>query len=255
MKPYLVKEIQEFGEPYIKFGPKATNGSICSSTTIEKLKTLLKGVVQSGTAKNIRSGNVPIAGKTGTAILNFNSNKAAVAKVYQASFAGFFPADNPQYSMIVVINHPRNNWYGATAAAPVVREVAEKVMSGNIESEAPINFGKKPDFRTATLPNGIAGFKEEIKRALMYMNINYQDKTGTNIFASTVAKNDSLSMLFRPILVKIVPNVVGMGLRDALFLMENAGVKVRFTGLGKVRSQSLKAGTKGVGQTVSLDLE
>jgi cell division protein FtsI (penicillin-binding protein 3) len=254
MKPYLVEEIQDYGESYLKFVPKTIKSSIASSTTIDKLKQLLVGVVERGTARNISGGNVRIAGKTGTAILNFNSNSRA-AKKYQASFCGFFPAENPQYSCIVVMNNPRNGQYGALAAAPVVKEIAEKSVAARLEAQVALNFGVKPNFKTPTLPNNNAGYKEDVKRILSYMNISLFDKTGKNEFSTTSVKNDSLSLYFRPLPAGLVPNVTGMGLRDALYLLENKGIRVRFSGIGKVKSQSVMPGTRAAGQTCVLNLD
>ncbi len=254
MKPYLVKEIQNYGETEETIRPQALKNSICSSSTIQKLKELLIGVVKNGTARNINNGNVPMAGKTGTCILNFNSKNRG-AKKYQTSFCGFFPADDPQYSCIVVMNNPRNNWYGAVSAAPVAKEIAEKSVAVRLEAQVPLNFGKKPNYSTLTMPNGSAGEKTELKRVYGFINMPYFDKTGGNKFAGSVVKNDSLALMYRPLQSGLVPNVTGMGLRDALYLLENSGVKVRFTGVGKVRSQSIKPGTKAAGQVCLIDLD
>ena len=254
MKPYLVKEIQNYGETDKIFRPEVLKNSICSSSTIQKLRELLMGVVKNGTARNINNGNVQIAGKTGTCILNFNSKNRG-AKKYQTSFCGFFPADDPQYTCIVVMNNPRNNWYGAVSAAPVVKEIAERSVAARMEAQVPLNFGKKPIYNTTTMPQGAAGEKVEIKRIFQFLNMPFFDKTGDNKFAGTVAKNDSLALMYRPLQAGLVPNVTGMGLRDALYLLENSGVKVRFTGVGKVRSQSIKPGTKAAGQMCLIDLD
>ena len=254
MKPYLVQEIQDYGDPYLKFVPKTIQSSIATTTTVEKLHRLLCGVVEHGTARNINDGNVKIAGKTGTAILNFNSKNQA-AKKYQASFCGYFPAENPQYSCIVVMNNPRNGQYGALAAAPVVKEIAEKSVAARLEAQIPLNFGAKPNYKTVTLPHNNAGNKADVKTVLDYMNIKIFDKTAKNEFATTNVKNDSLSLYFRPLPASLVPNVTGMGLRDALYLLENRGIRVRFSGIGKVKSQSLMPGATAKGQTCILNLD
>lgn len=254
MRPYLVQEIQDYGKSYLKFVPKTIKSSIASGTTIDKLHQLLLGVVEHGTARNISGGNVRIAGKTGTAILNFNSNNQK-AKKYQASFCGYFPAENPQYSCIVVMNNPRNGQYGALAAAPVVKEIAEKSVATRLEAQVALNFGIKPSYKTVTLPNNNAGNKADVKKVLAYLNINIFDKTGNNDFATTSVKNDSLSLFFRPLPPNLVPNVTGMGLRDALYLLENKGIRVRFSGIGKVKSQSLMPGARAAGQTCILNLD
>jgi len=111
-----------------KTSPEVLNPAICSEETLTKLQIMLEGVVQNGTAQNLKNSRVALAGKTGTCQLNYWKNET---KDYQASFAGYFPADNPQYSCIVVINKPNytKGYYGSTVAAPVFKRIAERVYS------------------------------------------------------------------------------------------------------------------------------
>ncbi|MEY4927131.1 MAG: hypothetical protein RI894_1567, partial [Bacteroidota bacterium] len=122
-------------------------------------------------------------------------------------------------------------------------------------SQIALNFGKKPAFITNTMPQNTAGEKAEIARVFNFLNLPFFDKTGDNKFTGSAVKNDSLSLLYRPLQAGLVPNVTGMGLRDALYLLENSCVKVRFNGLGKVRLQSIKPGTKASGQVCLIELD
>ena len=127
VRPYLVSEVREYGHTIEQFHPEIIDGGICSKETIKKLQTILEGVVQNGTAKNLRDPNYEIAGKTGTA--QIADKKHGYQKVYQSSFAGYFPADDPQYSCIVVINAPSNGvYYGSTVAGPVFKEISDKIF-------------------------------------------------------------------------------------------------------------------------------
>jgi cell division protein FtsI (penicillin-binding protein 3) len=134
VKPYLVKEIREHGRSVKKIEPTVLNPSLCSHGTLKKTQALLKKVVDEGTARNIKSPNYQMAGKTGTCRLEYW--KTHEAPKYQASFAGYFPADEPMYSVIVVINSPKPylGFYGNVVAAPVAKNIAD-----NLYTEIPVN--------------------------------------------------------------------------------------------------------------------
>jgi len=148
MKPRLVSEIKSYGKSLKKFEPEVLQSSIASENTVRKMQEMLKGVVLHGTATNIRSDYVQLAGKTGTAQTEYWKGKGQ----YIASFVGYFPADNPKYSMIVVIHkpNPEKGYYGNVVAAPVFQTMAEyiygkmprEVQIGNIEN---LPVDKKPD--------------------------------------------------------------------------------------------------------------
>lgn len=250
MKPYLVQRTEHYGEILKEFRPVTLKRSIASRNTIKKAKELLNGVVAFGTAKNIRTDLYGIAGKTGTAQLNYHKFKSRAGIRYQAGFCGFFPADNPIYSCIVIISEPKNGYHGAEAAAPVFREIADKCFALKAELHAPVNQGDKPKMVTAQMPSIDAGEKDDLKAAMRWLDLDwYGDRKGPE-WAVLRPRNDSLLMLPRIVPDKTVPSVVGMGLKDAVYLLENRGCRVKANGVGKVARQSLAPGTRANGNTV-----
>lgn len=259
MKPYLVQRIEQYGETVKEFRPTVVKKNIASKGSIKKVKSLLKAVVEEGTADRIRSGNYAIAGKTGTAQLNYHKFKAQTGIRYQAGFCGFFPADNPVYSCIVVVSEPqRGGYHGAEVAAPVFKAIADKCFALKPALHIPVNAAPKPKPSTAMLPSADAGMKKDLNLAAKWLNLTLES-TGTNEAESwgvLLARNDSLILANRFVNDKALPSVVGMGLKDALYLVENRGCRVRVEGVGKVRRQSLAPGTQcGRNSTCILYLE
>lgn len=241
MKPYLVEQIKNYGKVFKQYRPEVIDRSIASSGAITAATKLLQGVVERGTAKGIYTDQYPIAGKTGTTILNFNKFNA-VSKKYQASFAGFFPADKPLYSCVVVLYEPVYGIYGGAIAAPVFREIADKCYATEFSAHTALNGIDKKPLSTAQMPDRNAGYKNDLIKIYDELNINYRDSTSDRAWAISIAKHDTLELATRNNNESYIPNVVGMGLRDAVYLLENRGVKVRATGVGKVKSQSVKPG-------------
>jgi len=257
MKPWLVQRTERYGEVIKEFQPKVVSRSIASETTIRKARELLKEVVLSGTASGIRSEHFPMAGKTGTTQLNYHHFQAGAGIGHQAAFCGFFPADNPVYSCIVVISEPQaGGYHGAEVAAPVFKAIAERCYSMKAELQTPVNAGEKKNLQAALMPNGDAGTMNELKKALDWLGMNYK-YTGENgsDWSVLIAANDSARLERRSISNSSVPSVVGMGLKDALYLLENRNCKVKVVGVGKVRRQSLEPGTVARGATCVLYLE
>jgi len=253
MKPYMVSEIQERGKTTQKFEEQVLVSKICSESTLKKLKLMLEGVVENGTAQHLKTKNYTFAGKTGTALIA-DKNKGYKGKlVYQASFAGYFPADNPIYSCIVVINAPKNGvYYGGYVAAPVFREIADKVVSNCIDMHEPANTREK--FYADMLPNAKGGFRHDVSKLYETIGVscNY-DQDNEWIYAQQ--RDNSVDLMPRSVKEGIVPDVRGMGLRDALYLLENEGLRVRFIGKGKVKSQSVRYGTPSIrGSEIFLEL-
>lgn len=255
MKPYLVQRIEQYGEAEKTFKPTIIKRSIASKKTIEKAKLLLREVVERGTASNIRSSNYSIAGKTGTAQLNYHKFKAQAGIRHQAGFCGFFPAENPVYSCIVVISEPQQGGYhGAEVAAPVFKAIADKCYAMKASLHVPINAGPAPKPKTNTLPAYDAGDKKELLAGLSWLGIstfhapknkeNEEDDSKTRNWSTLLPQNDSLMLYDRAVSDKTLPSVVGMGLKDALYIVENRGCRVRVEGVGKVRTQSLAPGTR-----------
>ncbi|MBX2889557.1 MAG: transpeptidase family protein [Saprospiraceae bacterium] len=258
MKPYLVQRTERYGEVLKEFRPTVVKRSIASKTTIAKAKELLKSVVQKGgTAHGIQSPYYTIAGKTGTAQLNYHKFKASKGIRHQASFCGFFPADNPVYSCIVVISEPqRGGYHGAEVAAPVFRQIADKCFAMKPELHEPINAQKPEKLKTHQLPTYDAGSTADMQNALRRLGLDYfLEGELTDWTVITAASGDSLVLRHRGVSDNTVPSVIGMGLKDAIYLLENRGCKVKAVGIGKVRRQSLAVGTRASGQTCVLYLE
>ena len=242
MRPIFVEEIRQTGRVVKSFSPVVLNRSIAGSSTIEAVQDMLAEVVKSGTARNINTPVYQIAGKTGTAQVaqTRHGYRSASGVMYQASFAGYFPADRPAYSMIVVINNPKGYvYYGSQIAAPVFREVADRIYASHIFSpritdEQPI-LADLPTFR-----NAHAGDLKNIYAAFDCRLIDPVEGQ----WVSAVVSQDTVMLVEREIIQNLVPDVSGMGLRDALYLLENSGLRVQFSGRGSVRRQSLNPGTR-----------
>ncbi len=258
MKPYLVNSVQRFGEIRQVFRPTITKNKIASNGTLEQARELLESVVEmpGGTAYHWRTPQYRFAGKTGTAQLNYGKNKGKDHKGgYQGSFVGYFPAENPIYSCIVVISKPKSGFYGGIVAAPVFREIADKLMASNVALSEPLNDRGKPVASAATLPDDL-GFKDDLVNALTAFKMKYEIGARDEDWTFIRAKGDTINILPRNLLTKeSVPSVVGMGLKDALYLLENRGLSVRFSGYGKVVSQSLNPGAPAKKQTIAIKLE
>jgi len=243
MKPRIVKEVRAFGKTERKFKPEIINRQLISEGTVKYTKELLSRVVNGnkGTARNIRAEHYKIAGKTGTAITNYKKHKdLGVPKKYRASFVGYFPADDPVYSCIVVVTNPRANFYGGTVAAPVFKEIADKCYSKVVDVHYAINDSARV-YVSNKMPDLQVGNKADFSLLLDELGMPYTDQSKT-LWAVSMVEEDTLQLRTRNIQDRIVPNVVGMGLRDALYLLENRKLRVKVVGSGKVKSQSVKPG-------------
>lgn len=205
VKPQFVSEIKEWNKTIKQYNPEVMNPKICSQETILKLKAVLENVVKKGTAAALYSKEFSMAGKTGTAQVNYSKN-GGKDKYYASSFVGYFPADKPKYSCIVVVHKPNtahNNYYGADVAGPVFKRIAQKIFT-----DAPST--------------------NEIK------NINQKNKIQERDYDAFFVKAQKTTVQ--------VPNLKGMSGMDAVALMENLGMKVKIIGVGKVKKQSVSPG-------------
>jgi cell division protein FtsI (penicillin-binding protein 3) len=223
VKPRFVKEVRDGNWTVKSFDTEVITNAICSRSTINKAQSLLEGVVENGTAMNLKNSNYKIAGKTGTAqIANAKHGYRSGSRIsYQASFVGYFPADDPLYSCIVVVNAP-SNWvyYGNVVSGPVFKEIADKV------------------------------YATSFYRDLQALNPEKEEKVRLRE-AADIVKDDELTYT-----EGLMPNVVGMGLRDAMFMLENSGLRVHYTGRGRVTRQSPQPGVRiSRGATVSIELK
>ncbi|PWS26436.1 cell division protein [Pedobacter yonginense] len=249
--PIFVKEIRRLGNPIEQFQARVINEKICSDKTLSKVKKMLEGVVTEGSGKQVVYNPLyKIAGKTGTAQVA-DANKGYKAnKQYQASFVGYFPADKPKYSMIVVINDPKGNYYGALVSGPVFREIADRIYASDMQmyDDVPTrlvgNTGNPPtkagQSKATQKVYKAFGFKPLFASKSEYYNTI--DTSAGTVFQENNERKG------------IMPNVAGMGLKDALYLLGNAGLKTKAIGAGKVVSQSILAGTK-VGKGIGVQIE
>jgi cell division protein FtsI (penicillin-binding protein 3) len=244
VKPLFVKEINKRGKSVKTFEPEVINPSICSQATVNKAKKMMEGVVLNGTAKSLKNTNYKVAGKTGTAQIG----KVDGRMTYQASFVGYFPADNPKYSCIVVVTAPTGDaYYGGIVAGPVFKEVADKVYSTSLEIHKEIN-AQEPLFAKKA-PSVKAASREQTQAVLEHLKVK-STKVSTNedwVASSFSSDSSSVKLVAQKPeeLLKrgLIPNIIGMSARDALFLLENNGIRVSITGSGSVVQQSLPVGT------------
>lgn len=240
IEPIIARQIRDGQIPIQSFEPRIINPKLCSDRTLRTVRSLLEGVVARGTARSIRSDQYTIAGKTGTA-QKFQGGK--YTKQYYASFVGYFPAEKPTYSCIVVIDQPRGDaQYGGEVAAPVFRELADWMYIRRITLD--LKPTTQPAY-TKALPYIRAGYAEDLafigrELGLPMQQGNHQYWVKTNI------ENDSIISLQPQVWEEDeVPNVVGMTFKDALYLLENRGMNIRSAGNGhRITRQSLKPGTK-----------
>ena len=218
VKPQFVSEIKEWNRTVVKFNKKVINPKICSQETILKLKAVLENVVKRGTASKLYSKDFSMAGKTGTAQANYGTNGGA-DKHYISSFVGYFPADVPKYSCIVVVHDPdasNNNYYGADVAGPVFKRIAQKIFTDSPTRNEVKNLDKKNPT---------------------------QEKNYSDYYIKSQEKKN------------VIPNLKGMSGMDAVALLENLKVKVKIIGVGKVKKQSINPGVAITSQaTIILEL-
>ncbi|MBL7919523.1 MAG: transpeptidase family protein [Bacteroidia bacterium] len=255
VKPNFVKEIKRNGIVVKTYGTEILEEQIVKKETIAKAKKLLEGVVQNGSGKTLNITAFKVGGKTGTAqIAKVGAQRVRGQSVYgnvgernyQASFVGYFPAENPLYSCIVVINSPSNGiYYGAAVAGPVFKEIAEKVYSGSLDFIQPIN--NKKDLITK-VPSVITTKGTEIAVVTKKLALPVSQPE-TDKYVSRFSKDSTRIVLAENNIEKqlrkgIMPNLHGLSAKDALFLLENNGVHVQILGFGSVQKQSIEAGQK-----------
>lgn len=232
MKPYLVESIEKDGVVKTKKGPSVLNASICSRATADTLLRALKAVTSEGTAYRLKGAKLTVAGKTGTARQSLskeeiekygrdpkdNTQTADGSYHNLATFVGFFPADNPKYSAIICMNSSliRGSLYGGVGPASAMREIVDAIYTLDPEWGAEVT-------------------------AMAKVPVMGEDKEMT---VRSDMKNP------------IVPDIIGLGLKDAIFIIENSGLKCSYSGTGHVSSQNPKAGTKVAdGSTITFNLK
>jgi cell division protein FtsI (penicillin-binding protein 3) len=246
VRPMFVKEIRKRGRVVKKMKTQVINDKICSKKTLEKARQMLEGVVENGTANNLKHANYKIAGKTGTAqIANANRAYRVEGKVsYQASFVGYFPADNPKYSCIVVVNAPSNNvYYGNLVAGPIFKEIADKVYSTNLEIHKPLML-ESPLLSRSPIPYSKNGYYHDLEKVFKGLNVATVSKSETKEWVKTSTGIKEVELNDLKMAAGLTPNVMGMGLQDATYILENNGYVVRVVGRGMVKRQSVMPGER-----------
>ncbi|MDD2798199.1 MAG: penicillin-binding protein [Bacteroidales bacterium] len=243
VKPFFVKSINRNGTEIKKYETEVVNPAVCKPSTVKILQQMLADVVVHGTGKPLLSKHIKIAGKTGTAQV---SQGKAGYDGHQVSFCGYFPVDKPKYSGIVVIRYPRiGHAGGGTMAGPVFKQIAEQVYARSLR--VPSQDVPKDSVNTL-MPSSKVTFSNDLQIIFSKLSLKVDSMDATNDFAKAEAFTKSLSIRQVTINKNVLPNVIGMGVRDAVYLLENMGMKVVIMGSGTVVSQSPTAGqayTKG----------
>lgn len=253
MRPIFTKEIIKDGKTIQHFSPEVIKESICSDSTLAIIQDMLLGVVEKGTGKAVHSDIIRIAGKTGTA--QIASGGVYRTSGHQVAFCGYFPADNPKYSCIVVIRRPRIGYpSGGTMSGGVVKAVAEKIYASYMLYDV---REMERDSLAVPLPQVKGGNREAVESVLDELDIPTDADSLETIWTFARLSQDSTKIELRNLEIHdgTVPRVIGMGAKDAVYLMEKAGLRVSLSGVGRVVSQSVSPGGKvHKGQTVLLTL-
>ncbi len=251
VKPKFIEEIRENGIQIRKFKTEITNPSICSKSTLGKAQDMLKGVVIRGTGKSLKNKYYTLAGKTGTAVIADDNRGYGVGgvKKYQASFCGYFPADDPKYSIIVVIVGPKGAYYGGSVAGPVFKGIADKVYAAYLEPAA----DSIPPYNE--VPAVKPGLKEDVMLFSRDLGIKTQSQ---NMTADRVAiAYDTMTVYINGVndIPGLLPDVIGMGASDAVYLLEKAGYRTKSNGFGRIYRQLPTPGSPcSKGELITLEL-
>ncbi|MES2278044.1 MAG: penicillin-binding transpeptidase domain-containing protein [Bacteroidota bacterium] len=252
--PIFVKEIRRMGNTVERFQARVINPKVCSDETLGKIKGMLEGVVLEGTGKKVIKNNLySVAGKTGTAQIAQGAGGYGEKNAHQASFCGYFPADKPKYSMIVVISNPRvGSHLAAWVAGPVFRKIADRVYASDLTMNHPaaqlhlVGNTQPPKFKD--------GDYKALKE--VYTKLGVKPLYASNNPAG--GADTSAGIVFEDAKYKkgTVPGVTGMGLSDAMYVLGNAGYKVSAKGSGVVLNQSAAVGSvMPKGSTITIVLE
>jgi cell division protein FtsI (penicillin-binding protein 3) len=243
MKPRFVTSILRNGTVIKNFEPEVIINSIASKSTIRKARIMMEGVVERGTAVNLKNSDYKIAGKTGTAQIAKDKHgyRQGARISYQASFVGYFPAENPKYSCIVVVNAPSNGvYYGNLVAGSVFKEISDKVYSTTFFRDYSLLAEENSQINAPEAGNG---YRADINAVLKDLKVTYR-RTANEDWVTTRESGDTIRLSGIKLYENLVPDVRGMSLRDAIYLLENSGLRVKYNGKGRVLRQSPEHGAK-----------
>lgn len=256
LKPYLVSEVQDNGLLIKQVNPQTLNEKICTDETLEQVKQCLLGVCteQGATAYSLfKNSPYKVAGKTGTALIA-NGKRGYEDHIYQSSFAGYFPADNPQYTIVVIIKNKPNalKYYGALVAGPVFKQIADRLYTLYI---------RQPDKKYVLQQNAdsirvsYTGLNKEIKQIFNKLKLFYVDSVSERTEFAKVNKRNTA--VITPITVnnRLMPSLIGMSVKDAIYICDNLGLQPMIKGRGKVMTQSVMPGQNIIrGHIVNIQL-
>lgn len=250
VKPMIINRITKADKELEAFNTTVLKKKICSAETLAQIKILLEGVVENGTANNINDTDYKIAGKTGTA-QTFKNGK--YQKQYMTSFAGYFPADTPKYSCIVVIENPRGFYqYGSNVAAPVFKEIADHVYAKSIDMHT--QLAKDFTSEYGVFPVIRAGYQSDLVTICNEIGVS-NHATEDAPWVRAKIKDNSIDWKKNQLQQGLTPNVVGMTLRDALYVLESSGFRVQIVGEGRVKKQSIMPGRRAIkGDIINIEL-
>ena len=250
VRPKFVKAAMKDGEVVKEYPTEVINPKICSDKTLAQIREILRKVVGEGLAKPAGSKQFHVSGKTGTAQISQGAAGYKTGRTnYLVSFCGYFPSEAPKYSMIVSIQKPGLPASGGLMAGSVFSKIAERVYAKDL----------RLPLTNAIDTNSVkAGEMREAQRVLEELQINVQGKiadSGKEVWGNTHSAPQAVVLESRSNMQNFVPSVIGMGAKDAVYLLETKGLKVNLVGVGKVKSQSIANGTiVKKGQTVTLTL-
>lgn len=253
MRPYLISEVREYGNTIYKKQPEVLEEAIGDSATVAQLRTCVEEVALTGTAKSIQSPYYTIAGKTGTAQVADKGIKYSDG-VYQGSFVGYFPANEPRYTIVVVMRTKKNagSYYGGTVAAPVFRMIADRVFAAGKGWDMPADSLDKSKSKPMVAQKATG---DNYNVLLGAVGKHIQMPVENTMQHMYVDSSKKLVAKAQPVYKGFVPDVSGMGLKDAVYLLEKQGLFIRINGKGKVRAQSIAPGTVAQrGQEIILEL-
>ena len=252
IRPIFVKEIQQNGKTVERFTTEVIRSSVCSQETLDLIRDMLVNVVEKGTGAAVHSDAVPIAGKTGTSQIAVRGGFDS----HNVSFCGYFPAHKPQYTGIVVIRRPRIGYpSGGTMSGGVFKTIAEKIYSQQVEYDI---RSVDSDSTMVPVPEIKSGNTKALKFVLDELSIKSKIGDVSTAYVSGKQSDDKQNIEVRELVVKdgLVPRVIGMGAKDAVYALENCGLRVNLSGKGTVVSQSVAPGQRIVkGQTIAIVLK
>lgn len=252
VRPKFVKAAVKDGQIVREYPTEIIREKIASESTLEKIRVILEKVVSEGLAKPAGSKQFAVAGKTGTAQISQGAaGYTAGGRKYLVSFCGYFPADAPKYSLIVSIQKPGLPASGGQMAGSVFSKIAERVFAKNLSYE----MKNAVDSTSVFIPDVKSGDLAETTYVLNKLNVRTEGKTSKESWGHASEDSVGVKLEQQTLSAGIMPNVVGMGAKDAVYLLEKAGLRVNIAGIGKVTRQSIPSGNKfSKGQTVALQL-